>query len=69
MVICAFICRPLRHRELTRAYGSNKDDSSKNNLVSLTVIGLAFLFFVVVGVVYLGLHSGNSALEVVGKRN
>lgn len=61
-----------RNPRYDNTYGSNynqgtSDNSkSRSNLVSFALIAVALLFFIVVTVLYLGLHSGNTAIDTSG---
>lgn len=60
-------CRSIK----PRGYYMNNyrnNSSSKNNMISLFIIGGFVLLFVIIGTVYMGTHSGNSALESSGKK-
>lgn len=46
--------------------GPSDNSKSRSNLVSFALIAVAFLFFIVVTVLYLGLHSGNTAIDITG---
>ncbi|KAK9753955.1 Man1-Src1p-C-terminal domain [Popillia japonica] len=49
-----------------RDYQSAKQMNAKNNLVSFAVIALAFLFFIFIAIAYMGLHSGQTAVDSIG---
>lgn len=57
--------RPLGYN-FQRDYQSAKGANTQNNLVSFAVIALAFLFFIVVAIVYMGLHNGQTAIDTFG---
>lgn len=61
--------RPLRHRDLlSREFQTRQANNIlKNNLVSFTVLAVAFLFFVMIAIMYLGIRNETSALDTSGK--
>ncbi|KAI4454756.1 inner nuclear membrane protein man1 lem domain containing protein [Holotrichia oblita] len=63
--IRSYMTRPYRSN-FQRDYQSAKQANSKNNLVSFAVIALAFLFFIVIAIAYMGLHSGQTAVDSIG---
>lgn len=64
-----FIFRPFAHHNANRDYRIRRENNIlKNNLVPFAVLGVAFLFFIVVAVMYLGIRSDSSALDTSGKR-
>ncbi|XP_018329156.1 LEM protein 2 [Agrilus planipennis] len=65
----SYLARSGRYRDLGSRYqrqDSNMGNIVRNNMVSLAVVGVAFLFFVLIGVMYLGMRSDSSALDTAG---
>ncbi|KRT79416.1 hypothetical protein AMK59_6963 [Oryctes borbonicus] len=56
-----YMSRPYRPT-FQRDYQTAKRTNANNNLVSFAVIALAFLFFIIIAIAYMGLHSGQTSL-------